>query len=150
MFIPLHETVLCSYQNCRLRVPSTFDILSFLREALSGYDDFIVVEFLEFGWPVNYTKMEMPVTSFRNHKSALYNEEHIDKYIESELKYSALIGPFDQNPFSAPSTTSLLMSVLEHNSVERRILIDLSFSSQVSTKPQLSLCLFPIGSREHN
>ena len=76
-----------------------------------------------------YIKMEMPVSSFRNHKSALYNEEHIDKYIETELKHPPLIGPFDQNPFSAPLTTSPLMSVPKHN---RRTVTDLSFLAGIS------------------
>ena len=59
--------------------------------------------------------------------SALYNEERIDKYIETELKYSALIGPFDQNPFSAPLTTLPLTSVPKHNSVDRWTVIELGF-----------------------
>ena len=77
-------------------------------------------------------KMEMSVSSFRNHTSALYNEEHIDKNIETELKYSALIGPFDQNPVNRPLTISPLMSVPKHNSMEHRTVIDLSFPAGVS------------------
>lgn len=115
-----------NFQSCRLKVPSTFDI-NLWRKYLEGYDDKTVVDFLEFGWPVNYQSSVLPVTSFRNHKSALFHEEHIDKYIETELRHSALIGPFHENPFDVPLATSPLMSVPKRDSLDRRTVIDLSF-----------------------
>ena len=71
-FISMHNQVfqsgLPNFQGCRLKVPSTFDI-ELWRGSLVNYNDNIIVDFLEYGWPVNYTKLEFPVTSYRNLKS---------------------------------------------------------------------------------
>ena len=97
------------------------------KNSLLNYDDSIIVYFLEYGWPVNYTKFEFPVTTYRNHKSALFYESHVDSYIETELKYNALVGPLSDNPFNVPLATSPLMSISKIGSIDRRTVIDLSF-----------------------
>ena len=61
----------------RLKVPSLFDS-DLWRDLLVSYNDNIV-DFLEYGWPFNYYKFALPVTSFRNHK-------YRDTYIETELR----------------------------------------------------------------
>lgn len=115
-----------NFQGCRLKVPSSFDI-DLWRDSLVGYNDNIV-DFLEYSWPVGYNKIELPVTSFRNHNSALLHEKHIDKCIETELRYNALIGPFEENSFDIPLATSPLMPVPKKDSIEHRTVVDLSFS----------------------
>jgi hypothetical protein len=39
---------------------------------LIDYSDHEIVEFLEFGWPVGYVKPDLPLTTVKNHRSALY------------------------------------------------------------------------------
>ncbi|CAG2233229.1 unnamed protein product [Mytilus edulis] len=84
-------------------------------------------DFLEFGWPVGYSKHEFPETIVRNHKSALFFSEHIDEYINKELSYNALVGPFKVNPFQVPLATSPLSSVPKKDTIERRTIMNLSF-----------------------
>ncbi|XP_071177827.1 uncharacterized protein [Mytilus edulis] len=97
------------------------------RKLLNGYYDYKIVDFLEFGWPVDYSKHEFPETIVRNHKSALFFSEHIDEYINKELSYNALVGPFKVNPFQVPLATSPLSSVPKKDTIERRTIMDLSF-----------------------
>ncbi|VDH96229.1 ATP-dependent RNA helicase DDX58 [Mytilus galloprovincialis] len=96
------------------------------RKLLNGYYDYKIVDFLEFGWPVGYSKHESPETIVRNHKSALFFSEHIDEYINKELSYNALVDPFKVNPFQVPLTTSPLSSVPKKATIERRTIMDLS------------------------
>ena len=87
-FTSIHNQVfqsgLPNFQYCRLKIPSTFDI-ELWRGSLVSYNDSIIVDFLEYSWPVSYTKLEFPVISYRNHKSALFHEHRIDSYTETEL-----------------------------------------------------------------
>ena len=72
------------------------------RIMLLDYSDHEIVEFLEFGWPVGYVKPDLLLTTVRNHRSALIFSEHTNDYIQKELSYNALVGPFERNPFSVP------------------------------------------------
>jgi hypothetical protein len=94
---------------------------------LIDYSDHEIVEFLEFGWPIGYVKPDLPLTTVKNHRSALYFSEHTADYIQKELSYNALVGPFERNPFSVPLSTAPLSSVPKKDSTVRRTIMDLSF-----------------------
>ena len=61
-----------------------------------------------------------------NHKSAIEFPNDIDAYIEEELKYDALLGPFESHPI-ASGHCSPFMSKAKPNSDRRRVIIDLSW-----------------------
>lgn len=128
--VQLHDTVYQSgcanFQGAKIQVPSTMNI-DMWDKCLYDYDDKIIVQFLKYGWPISYTKLELPQTVTQTHKSALFYYDHVDKYISTELSYDALVGPFDHNPFSIPLATSPLSSVPKKDSLERRTVMDLSF-----------------------
>ena len=133
--IALHDLVYQSgcpnFKGIKHQMPSTMNI-ELWSSLLQDYDDNIVVEFLKYGWPLGYTKQDLPVTTMKNHKSALINDKHVDDYIEKELSYGALVGPFTSNPFNMPLALSPLMSVPKKDSVERRTVMDLSFPFETS------------------
>ena len=117
--------------NClgiRYPVHSNIDILK-LRSYLEGYFDEEVCDFLQFGWPIGYTRNIPPVATSVNHKGANEHSDQVDKYLEKELSYQSVIGPIDlkNNPFTVPIVTSPLQSVAKRDSSERRIVVDLSF-----------------------
>ena len=60
-----------------------------------------------------------------NHTSAL---RHVDKYVEEELKYGALCGPYDSLPFQVH--VSPLMTSGSYN--KRRTIVHLSWSKRAS------------------
>ncbi|XP_070538341.1 uncharacterized protein [Ptychodera flava] len=128
--ITTHSMVTASgfpnFSKLRIPVPSTFDIAQW-RHDLSHYSDNIIVDFLQFGWPINYTSALLPRGHNKNHTSALAFASHIDTYIKKETDFGAVIGPFTCNPLNLPLTTSPLSSVPKKGSLDRRTIMDLSF-----------------------
>ncbi|XP_077999222.1 uncharacterized protein LOC144452084 [Glandiceps talaboti] len=115
-----------NFLGARLPVHSGLNIPEW-RSCLRGYPDYGVIEFLEFGWPVNYTSPYLPKTTNRNHASSLNFAEHIDKFICKEVTLGATAGPFSDNPLKLPIATSPLSSVPKKGKDERRMVMDLSF-----------------------
>ena len=128
--VVLHDIVFNSgfpnYLHERIPLHTTLNI-PLWRSMLIDYSDHEIVEFLEFGWPVGYVKPDLPLTTVKNHRSALYFYEHTEDYIQKELSYNALVGPFERNPFSVPLSTAPLSSVPKKDSTDRRTIMDLSF-----------------------
>lgn len=125
----LHDTVYAlgafNHQVCRLPVPSRLNI-PLWRTLLANYDDYIVCDYLEFGWPVGYVRDSLPVTQQRKHHGAVLFPGAIDKYLQTERSYGAVLGPFASNPFASDVVLSPLNSVPK-GEFERRIIVDLSW-----------------------
>ena len=64
-------------------------------------------------------------STLENHASAKEHTQHIDQYIEEELTYGALYGPYESVPFKVH--VSPLMTREKQNSDKRRIMVDLSW-----------------------
>ena len=60
-----------------------------------------------------------------NHKSALQNALHVEKYIVEELQHKAILGPFDSKPIQLH--TSPLMVRDKQDSDSKRTIMDLSW-----------------------
>ena len=147
--INLHEQVALSgqpnYLGCRLPVPTKLNI-ALWRQLLAGYSDYQVCEFLEYGWPVNYTKSDLPQFHPTNHASAHRFFPHVDKHVITELQHGGTIGPFTHNPFSSPITMSPLQTVEKKGTTDRRVVMDLSFPQGSSVNdgiPKNSYCNSP-------
>ena len=69
------------------------------RQLLVGYSDYVICDFLEFGFPLD-VHGEPVVDGSRNHKSAREFSSFIDDYMERETKVHRLVGPFVENPLS--------------------------------------------------
>lgn len=102
------------------------------RSRLHHYQDNIIVDFLEYGWPINYQSQELPQTCLKNHPSALRFSDHIDKFIIKEVSHGATAGPYDSNPLQLPLATSPLSAVPKKNTTDKRVVMDLSFPSSTS------------------
>ena len=62
----------------------------------------------------------------KNHKGATDFSKEIEKYLRKEASYGAIIGPFFKNPFCCDFKISPLNTVIKKDSVERRVILDLS------------------------
>ena len=85
----------------KIKVNSTwnFDLLYSL---LKDYHDQQVIEFLQYGWPIDRDMKHPLQLGGRNHKGGTEFEEHIDQYLVQEIGMGAMIGPFESIPFSTP------------------------------------------------
>ena len=95
---------------------------------LTDYGDKIIVDFLEYGWPISYISSQLPFSTLHNHPSTrqAQNPTFLQEYIAKELQHRAIIGPFNHNPFNVNCTISLLQCIPKRDSVEPRIVHDLS------------------------
>lgn len=132
VFMSQYQTIkatgLPNYMKARIPVHSDLNILQW-ELALQCYHDKQICEFLKYGWPVGFLHSTPPVAIPINHKSALEFPDHVSKFIQTELSFNALLGPFSHPPFEPWTRLSPLMTRPKKNSLERRVIVDLSFPS---------------------
>ena len=96
--------------GAKLLVPTSL-LLPNWKTLLSNYSDSIVVDFLSYGWPINYTAPTFPALSLRNHPSASNYDSHVQTYNDTELSWNAIAGPFQYPPLSKNFVCSPLQTV---------------------------------------
>ena len=102
------------------------------------YDDRIICELLEFGAPVGFENNILEENKdIVNHKGAREFEDDVLKYLYKEASYGAIIGPFEKNPFNCSLKISPLNSY-KKDSIERRVILDLSFPEGQSVNEFIS------------
>ena len=126
------ESGLYNFECVREPVPTKFNIGKW-RDYLCEYDDKIVCDYLEFGWPINYVSEYQPNVPPTNHASAIRYARQVDAYLLGELREGATMGPFSQDPF-APESPAAVLSPIQTVEKEkgvangkRRVVIDLSY-----------------------
>lgn len=116
-----------NYRGRRLSILNNINIL-YLDYMLKDYEDKQIIEFLNYGWPINFSGViEKQTKLVYNHKGATEYQTLIDKYIKQELLSGATIGPFDCNPLNRDLFISPLNSVPKKDSLDRRVILDLSY-----------------------
>ena len=122
----------CNFQACRILINTRINT-KFMKHMLINYNDFQVCELLDFGFPIGFEGSvenlfsQKQLWTYKNHKGATKFSDDINSYIQKESKYSAVLGPFKNNPFDSKLIISPLNSVPKKESCERRIIMDLSF-----------------------
>ena len=96
-------------------------------DLLLDYHDKIVVEYLKYGWSINYCASQSPHSTMCNHPSVLAFPDHVRHYIPTELSFGAIAGPFSTNPLHKPLVCSPLQTVPKRGSSKRPVVLDLSF-----------------------
>ena len=100
------------------------------RAYLTDYDDKVICDFLQYGWPINYTSVHEPHVPVRNHSSSLQHKTAVDDYLSTELAQVTTQGPFnsDVKLFQLPIHSVPLMTVLKKGSKDkRRVVLDFSY-----------------------
>lgn len=133
-FSQVHSAVFHSkkpnFVHCRIPVCSNFNI-NLWEQLLVDYHDNIIVEFLKYGWPLNYIKDKLPSPPVRRQNMDSPFSSFIDSYISKELKFGAIYGPFKRNPLFCPLIISPLFTVPKGNN-DRRIIVDCSHGDKMS------------------
>ena len=130
-FIQAHIVVKASglpnYQGTRLPVPSGLHIETW-RDLLQDYHDNIICDYLLYGWPLGYFSDTLPVFYIKNHRGATNYPTDVDYYLQTEIARQRIAGPFDFPPFCDGFVVSPLNTVEKRDSIERRVIVDLSWS----------------------
>ena len=142
----LHSAIRASdvynYEGLRIPLQSRLHI-DFWRCNLEHYKDKIIVGFMEFGWPINYSKTSLPLSCIKNHPTADAYPQAIEEYITTEIEHGALAGPLREEDLSF--ATGLILSPLhtvqkKGGSDARRVVLDLSFPPNNSINDGIPKC----------
>ena len=125
LYVAVTQRGTYNFAGARRQVPSALHIEKW-REQLAGYSDRGLVDFLAFGWPVNFDRQFPLVATHHNHPSADQHPKDVDHYIETEMKHGALAGPFTAPPVEH-THLSPLMTRMKRDSPFRRVIMDLSW-----------------------
>ena len=117
-----------NFQGCRIELATHFNLVKW-KELIFGYADQQVVELLRYGFPISF-EGELHISEeqhITNHRGAVEFSDKVDRYLETEIKLGAVMGPFDTSPFDVPCKLSPLNTVEKKDSEDRRVILDLSF-----------------------
>lgn len=114
-----------NYRGLKIPVPSNLNMTAWRDKLSSDYQDKVILDLLEFGFPAGYTSDVFPVTVPKNHPTATEFSEHVSDYINTEVNLRAMLGPFCNKPLSL-CATSPLHTVEKKGSAKRRVVLDLS------------------------
>ena len=130
-----------NYLVARVPVPSTLHISTW-RELLQDYEDSVLCDFLEFGWPVGFMPTTLPVFHLPTHCGTLLFSEQVTAYLTKEISLGRVAGPFDAVPFTDGFVVTPLNTVPKRDSAERRVIVDLSWPCETSVNDGISSCSF--------
>ena len=122
----VQRTGVPNYMSAKIPIPSKFNIDKW-ENLLCGYEDYTIVEFLKYGFPMGYSASRLPSSELKNHKGATGFKEFIDTYLEKEVDRGLILGPLGGNPLTLPLSVSPLNSVPKKEANERRVICDLSY-----------------------
>ena len=113
-----------NFMSCRIPIQGQLQSEKWLYY-LHDYWDKQLVDLITYGFPLDFDRTVTLQSVQGNHKSALDFPQEIEKYIETEIKHGALLGPFQSLPIN--SHISPLITRAKQNSEKRRTIIDLSW-----------------------
>ena len=132
-----------NYACCRIPVPNSHLNIPRWRELLRGYEDEVICDLLEYGFPLDFNKnQKLSYNERRNHKGARDYPEFINKYFDRECGAKRIAGPFPTNPLSVALVVSPMNSVPKATIDERRAIVDLSWPKGTSVNDGISKDLY--------
>ncbi|CAC5419054.1 unnamed protein product [Mytilus coruscus] len=112
----------CSFSGAHDKV-----IKGVTRSMLSMYHDSDVVNILGYGFPLRCKGSYSGLSVEENHAGARSHPDDMRKYLKKECTYGSIIGPFFSNPFETDMVISPLNSVPKKDTLDRKVILDLSF-----------------------
>ena len=93
----IRDSKLLNFLHCRIPVQYGLNIKAW-RHYLSNYWDQQLCDLLEFGFPLDFDRSCKLDSIEENHASANENMEDISQFLEEEMQYQAILGPFHSKP----------------------------------------------------
>ena len=97
----------CNAKGERIQVNFNWNF-EYLENKLQEYTDREVIDYFNYGWPLNAENTETREEIPRNQARARANVDKIKQYIRNELENGSIIGPFHSNPFGEKARFSPL------------------------------------------
>ena len=115
--------------GCKIEMPSKLNIDKWCHY-LADYPDKEICDFLQYGWPINYTSQTEPAIRICNHSFTCFYKQIIDDYVSLEMAENASQGPYDPGTklFVKPIHSVPLMTVPKKGSTNKRqVVLDFSY-----------------------
>lgn len=148
-YIKAHNTTFATgkpnYLGARIPAPTHINIDAWnMYFHYYNYSDKALLQHIQYGFPVNYTAMDLPSVPLGNHASAARHSDTVDLFIQAELENGGCIGPFSNNPLKSTLILSPIQTVQKHSGIKRRTVLDLSFGySSVNDGIPSEYCDYP-------
>ena len=127
MYQKVKDTGCPNYKKAKISLQSGLNIDVWKRYLGNDPQFTDLLLYLQYGFPLKYESSDPPTTELLNHASALKYPEHVQKHIDTEIKHSALVGPFDELPFTPWCHSSPLITREKKGSENRCIITDMSW-----------------------
>ena len=114
-----------NYLGARIMVDTQLNLQVWFQE-LRDYWDQQLLDFLTFGFPLDFNRNAPLHWEGENHKPALQHPNDIEAYLKEEAQFKAIVGPFKQHPCKN-GHISPFMTRDKPGSEHRRVIIDLSW-----------------------
>ena len=129
-----------NFLTSQIQVPSQLNP-DVWENLLRGYWDEQLPFLICYGFPLDFDRNSKLGTNSKNHLSALAFPQDVEAYLQGEIKFGAIHGPF-RNPPLDNLHTSPFMTREKQGAPHRRVIIDLSFphvrqSTQISVKSHI-------------
>lgn len=125
-YTAIKDYALPNFLGAQITVDSDLNLGAW-QENLKGFHDAEIYYYLKYGWPVGYNRMEPPKVVEKNHPSATQHSQHVKDFIQTEISFRAMVGPFEDPPFLPWTRISPMMTRPKKESELRRIIVDLSY-----------------------
>ena len=99
------------------------------RKHLVDYFDQQLPDLIGFGFPLDFDRTRDLQSTLVNHASARLYPNHVDKYIQEEIGFQAMLGPLDHKPFDVHISPFMTREKSDSNF---RTFMDLSFPKGLS------------------
>ena len=113
------------YKQTHLTVPSGLNLRNW-HQLLKGYDIPILLEYLEFGFPLN---INYEIFAFNetvsNHAFVNLHPLGVDKYFKDEIEYGAMVGPLNKTLFNKFHCSLLMVRKKPDRGIQ--VIVDLSW-----------------------
>lgn len=96
-----------NFPGRRILLPTRLDISAWRKE-LVIYSDQHLCDFLQFEFPIGYTRVQFPAGFTKNHQSSLAYPSYVDQYLQKEIQHGVIAGPFKAPPISTFHTSPLM------------------------------------------
>ena len=128
-FIDLHNKVRQSgtynYAGARLELKHSKLNIECFRQFLEDYDDIVICQFLQFGFPLGLSEEIFLEPALKNHQSSYLYYTYVDKFIQKEVTQHGVSGPLSVPPFSPTMLSPIMTS--PKNPSSRRPVFDASW-----------------------
>ena len=126
----IYEAVIATnkpnYQQARIPLPHGLHLPAWEKH-LQDYADKDLTAMLQFGFPLGFATTTRPHSQPGNHPSTRVHPLGVQDYLDTELGFQAMAGPFSDPPFDKWFHTSPMMVREKKHSNAKRIIVDLSW-----------------------